>query len=103
MRPLLSSPDLRSYRLKRMNPDILKGSHDIEHGWKMHRPYLLLRGNLSNAGEFIHVRGIIHFCDLREFVERLFDLHLGLHPAWLQKHVVAYICCELRTALAIVL
>src|SRR5262249_54598787 len=92
---------LRSYRLKLVNPDILKGSHDIEHGWKMLRLYLLLRGNLSNAGESIHVRGIIHSCDVREFVGRLFDIHLGLHPAWLQKHVVARIRSELRPALAI--
>src|SRR5215472_12778148 len=94
---------LRSYRLKLVNSNILKGSHDIERGWKMLRLYLLLRGNLSNAREFIHVRGIVHFCDFCEFVGRLFDLHLGLHPAWLQKHVVARICGELRTALAIAL
>src|SRR5262249_20348387 len=94
---------LRSYRLKPVNPDILKGSHDIELGWKMLRFYLLLRGNLSDAGEFIHVGGIIHFCDLRESARRLFDIPLGLHPAWLQKHVVARICSELRPALAIAL
>jgi hypothetical protein len=41
-----------------VNPDILKGSHDIERGWKMLRLYLLLRGNLSDAGELIHVRGL---------------------------------------------
>src|SRR6516165_10627347 len=70
---------LRSYRLKLMNPDIVKRSHDIERGWKMLRLYLLLRGNLSDAGEFIHVRGIIHFCDLREFAGCLFDIHLRLH------------------------
>src|SRR5262249_19075795 len=73
---------LRSYRLKLVNPDTLKGSHDIERGWKMLRLYLLLRGNLSNAGEFIHVRGIIHFCDLREFVGRLFDIHNTIHTAF---------------------
>src|SRR4029077_18352998 len=94
---------LRSYRLKLVNLDILKGSRDIERGWKMLRFYLLLRGNLSNPGEFIHVRGIIHFCDLREFVGRLFDIHLSLHPAWLQKHVVARICSEVRPPLAIAL
>ena len=67
----------------------------------MLRFYLFRRGNLTDLHEFVHVRRVIHFGDLPELIERLLNFQLGLHPAWLQKHVEARIRGELRSTLAV--